>query len=133
MARGKKDLNTLSAQIGEAKQSLMMLKNQQEEIRKKIKEKEVEIEQLENQQKIETMSAIIKIAEGEGVSLDTLLSALQRDKTLISLIADEAKNDEDEEEDISEDTTDSSTDNNSSEPNNSSNEFSAAPTFSQHS
>lgn len=121
MARGKKELITLASQIGEAKQAIMMLKNQQEEIKKKIKDKEVELEQLENQQKLETMAEIIKIAEGEGVTLNTILTALQKDKSLISLIADEAKTEDDEEEDIPEDVSESSSDVASAAPNNSAN------------
>lgn len=121
MARGKKELITLASQIGEAKQAIMMLKNQQEEIKKKIKDKEVELEQLENQQKLETMAEIIKIAEGEGVTLNTILTALQKDKSLISLIADEAKTADDEVEDIPEDVSESSSDVVSAAPNNSAN------------
>lgn len=100
MARIKKEINSITAQIGETKHSILVLKNQLEEIKKKIKEKEVELEALETKQKYETMKEIVKIAEGEGVSLTDVLFALRRDKSLIGLIADEAKNEVDEEEDI---------------------------------
>lgn len=100
MARTKKESNTTVSQIGEVKQAILVLKNQLEEIKKKIKEKEVELEQLENKQKLETVTEIVKIAEGEGVSLADILAALQRDKSLITLIADEVNNNADEEEDI---------------------------------
>jgi septal ring factor EnvC (AmiA/AmiB activator) len=100
MARNKKEINSITAQIGEVKHSLLMLRNQLEETKKKIKEKEAELEALETKQKYETMKEILIIAEGEGVSLTDVLAALRRDKSLIGLIADEAKNNVDEEEDI---------------------------------
>ena len=87
MARTKREINSTASQIGEVKQTILVLKNQLEETKKKIKEKEVELEQLENKQKLETVSEIVKITESEGVSLTDILAALQRDKSLISLIA----------------------------------------------
>lgn len=116
MARIKKEQNTIAYQIGEVRHSIMGLRNQLEDIKKKIKEKEAELEQLEQQQKLETMNEIIKIAEHEGVTIDTLLAALQRDKSLLGLIADEAKNNIDEEEDIIEDTNTSAENVSPSEP-----------------